>query len=764
MATHFRLRLYLLALMIIAAFGVLLVRLYSIQIDEFETYQAKLPSSSQVTVRIPGVRGEIKDRNGVTLVENMASFEVSFDLQAIYNAYKKEVIAHNKEVEAFNKTAQPGEQREKREIKQHPYQVYVGGQPKTLEEPDIVEIVKESVIPAIGELSDEKHKLVEDFNARDMRIHYRSTQGLVPYVYRSDLSFEEFARFAEHNVDVPGVSVSARPIRRYVYDSLASHILGYVRPPDVMTVPEEKRRKFDHYVGDDYGVHGIEKTMDHLLQGKPGKRVLMRDVKGRLQPGDVDYEAPEPGSDVYLTIDARMQMITENALRAIGRGAAVVTDPRTGDVLAIASVPSFNPNKFIPSIDAEDYDRYVTDPSSPMFNRAINPYNPGSTAKIATALAGCLDKTQERRFNCSGGVMYGNHYMKCWIASKGYGHGSIDCSTAIKYSCNCFFYQYANVTKMRNMETMFGLLGMGRTTGIEITGESAGTVPGPEWMKMQGGGNWSSAYTAMTAIGQGFMEASPVQMSSMTATVANGGLVYQPRLVHRVMEKDGTVVQQNPPLVKHDLTKEGVTADDVEMVKKGMWRVCNEAGGTAGRASSELTTISGKTGTTQTGNPEEPNNAWFIAFAPYEEPELAVSIFVQNGKSGGGAASPIAKKIIEEITAMNKGKEIELASLDEAIGHFERIESVSFDDEGAALAQYAASEAEAVDVSNIVPTKLKKRTVRSIPKPAAPSIKKKADAEGAVQNQNQESKSKWDAIRRRPLSRFLGFGNDDDEE
>ena len=257
MATHFRLRLYLLALVIIAAFGVLLARLYSIQIDEFEAYQAKLPSASQVTVRIPGVRGEIKDRNGVTLVENMASFEVSFDLQAIYDAYKKEVIE-------FNKTAS---KEDKREIPMHPYTIYVSGQPVPRKEPDIVEIVKESVIPALGELSDEKLKLVEDFNARDMRIHFRSTQGLVPYVYRSDLSFEEFARFAEHNIDVPGVSVSARPIRRYVYDSLASHILGYVRPPDVMTVPEEKRRQFDHYVGDDYGVHGIEKPWTTCSRG-----------------------------------------------------------------------------------------------------------------------------------------------------------------------------------------------------------------------------------------------------------------------------------------------------------------------------------------------------------------------------------------------------------------------------------------------------------------------------------------------------------------
>ena len=251
-------------------------------------------------------------------------------------------------------------------------------------------------------------------------------------------------------------------------------------------------------------------------------------------------------------------------------------------------------------------------------------------------------------------------------------------------------------------------------------------------------------------------------MASVTGTVANGGLVYQPRLVHRILEKDGTLVQKDPPRVKHDLTKEGITAEDVEMVKKGMWRVTNEAGGTAGRASSDLTTISGKTGTTQTGNPREPNNAWFIAFAPYEEPEYAVAIFVQNGKSGGSAASPIAKKIIEEATAMEKGKAVELVALDEAIGNFERIEAVTYDDEGGALAQYASDEADtAVDVSAIVPVKLKKKTVRAVPKPTAPSIKQKADAAGSVADQNQKKKSRWRTVR--PLSRILGFGRDENE-
>ena len=717
MATHFRLRLYLLAAVVLAGFGLLTVRLYDIQIVKTDNYQNKLPGGSEVSVRIPGVRGEIKDRNGITLVQNVANYEVNLDLKEIVSEYGK---THDT-------------------MPRHTFFPIVRGQPQERKEVDVVEIVKQSVLPGLAKLG-----LAADFNSKQLRMHYRTTSGLVPYTYRRDLNFDEFAVFAEHNLDIPGVTISAKASRDYRFDSLAGHILGYVNLPDIELVSREEQKEYNHYVGDDYGVYGIEKTMNHYLQGKPGKRVLERDEKRKIV-GEISYTPPQPGADVYLTLDARIQMITEKSLRKIGRGAAVVMDPQSGDILAIASVPSFNPNAFIPTITQSDWKRYTEDPSSPMFNRAINAYSPGSTCKIPIALSGMLSGTHRRHFTCYGGVQYGAKYFKCWCLSKGFTHGSIDVSAGIKFSCNAFFYQYANASGIKDIQKMTGLLGLGRKTGIELTGESPGNIPGPQWLRMQGL-MWSDAFTALVAIGQGATETTPLQMASVTSTVCNGGRVFQPRLIERVAERDGTIVFRERPKIKYDLTKEGLTRENVEIVKHGMWRVVNESGGTAPRAKSEITVMAGKTGTTQTGNPNEPTNAWFIAYAPYKVPELAVCVFVHNGYSGGRAASPIAKNIIEETMAMRKGKNITLDRLPEAKGNFDRVLMVAFD--GEELREYASDDAdEAVDVSGIMPSQLTARnsTPRNAP---APSIKRKADAEGSVANQNTARKQRWKNLRR----------------
>lgn len=717
MATHFRLRLYFLATVVLLGFGLLTMRLYEIQIVQGKKYENKLPGGSEVSVRIPGVRGEIKDRNGITLVQNVANYEVNLDLKEIVSNYKK---SHDS-------------------VPLHTFFPIVRGQPQERKEVDVVEIVKQSVLPGLAALG-----LAADFNSNQLRRHFRTTTGLVPYTYRRDLKFEEFAIFAEHNLDIPGVTVSAKASRDYRFDSLAGHILGYVNLPDIKLVPQQEQKKYNHYVGDDYGVYGIEKTMNHYLRGKPGKRVLERDEKRKIV-GESSYTPPQPGADVYLTLDARIQMIAEKSLRKIGRGAAVVIDPQSGDILAMASVPSFNPNAFIPTITLSDWKRYTEDPSSPMFNRAINPYSPGSTFKVPISLSGMLSGTHRRNFTCYGGVQYGAKYMKCWCLSKGFTHGSINISEALKYSCNAFFYQYANVCGIKDILKMTEILGLGHKTGIEVTGESPGSVPGPEWLRMQGL-MWSDAFTALAAIGQGANEATPLQMASITATVSNGGKVFQPRLIERVAERDASLVFREAPKIKHDLLKEGLTREDVEMVKHGMWRVVNESRGTAPRAKSKITVISGKTGTTQTGNPKEPTNAWFISFAPYEKPELAVCVFVHNGFSGGRAAGPIAKNIIDETMAMRKGKRIKLEKLPEAEGNFDRILMVSFDGDG--LKEYASDDDdEAVDVSDIMPVQL---TVKKIAKrkAPAPSIKRKADAEGSVEKQNAKRKQRWKNLRR----------------
>ncbi|MFV1995319.1 MAG: penicillin-binding transpeptidase domain-containing protein, partial [Verrucomicrobiales bacterium] len=459
---------------------------------------------------------------------------------------------------------------------------------------DIIKIVNETVISRLQELG-----LAKPYNSNSMRVHYRSTRGVVPYTYRRDLTFEEFARFAEHNLDLPGVSVAARPSRKYLYDSLACHILGYVRLPDVKLVPEDVRRRFNFFVGDDFGISGIEKSMDQYLQGKPGKRIMLRSEKGKIL-GETAFEPPESGDDVYLTIDANIQYIAEEALRAVGRGAAVVLDPRNGEILAMASVPSFNPNKFIPTIEARHWKEYLANPTNPLNNRAIQGRAPGSTFKLPIALAGILAGAYKQYFTCYGGVQYGNKYMKCWIHEKGGMHGALALNEAIKRSCNAFFYQYGNETGIDNIQTVGKLLGLGEKTGIPVEGEQPGILPSPRWLKMnQPGYRWTSALTALVSIGQGATEATPLQMANIGATVANGGRVFRPRLVSRIVDAKGSIVEQGKPELRHDLTREGISREGIDVVRQGMWAVVNDWGGTAGRARSEKTVISGKTGTAQ---------------------------------------------------------------------------------------------------------------------------------------------------------------------
>tara|TARA_R110002096_G_scaffold33146_25_gene95935 strand:- start:522 stop:2699 length:2178 start_codon:yes stop_codon:yes gene_type:complete len=714
MVTHYRVRLYLLAILVIAGFSLLIYRLYEIQVVKHDYYAARVPGSKFESVRIPGIRGEIKDRNGFALVDSTPNYELRLDLREIVSAYLKthENLPTPHEWERFDRYGQ-------KEIK---------------EETDIVKIVEATVFPGLQDLG-----LLADYSSNSLRVHYRSTRGVVPFTFRRDLSFKEFARFAENNIGIPGVTVTRTGRRRYLYDSLACHILGYMNLADIDQVPEDKRREFNYYVGDDYGVMGIEKTMDHHLQGKPGKVIIEKDEKGKIV-GEVSRTEAQPGSDVYLTIDARIQSIVEESLRKVGRGAAVVMDPQTGDVLAIASVPSFNPNVFIPEVGLNDWKRYTEDPTSPMFSRAINPYSPGSTCKVPIALAGCLSDSWKHRFSCGGGAQYGKKFMKCWSS----GHGSVDCSTALKVSCNGFFYRYANHTGIRNIQTMTNLLGLGQKTGIKITGENPGNIPNPEWLRMQGL-LWSDAFTALVAIGQGATEASPLQMASVTSTVANGGKVFQPRIIKKVIEKEGKVVWEEPPKLKYDLTKEGLTPDQLEMVKRGMWRVVNEGGGTAGRAKSQFTVLSGKTGTAQTANPIQPTNAWFISFAPYEKPELAVCVFVENGNSGGGAASPIAKYIIENTVTMRQGRKVEVTALPEAVGRTDRVFSVSFDNAGLnAFAQADADSESAVDVAAFVPESLQRRTFRPFSGSLAPpTIRETADSRGRVGNMNSNPRPQF---------------------
>lgn len=631
-----RLRIQFLGLFMLLGVGSLGVRLWWIQVAHGQEWTAQIRGSSQATVRIPSVRGEIKDRNGITLVQNRASYEVDFYLPEMVKGYR----------ERFG--SPPTSE----------YRAIISGMPKDMKEPDIIKIVNDGIVPRLNELD-----LARDYNAGKLQRHFRNDTE-VPFSYIKDIDFPTMAKFAEHDVGLPGVDLAIKPVRAYVYGALAAHILGYVGVPD--DVDKEEANKFTFYQADVEGKSNIEKTMDEYLRGKPGVRYLRRSAKGTID-GVLRENPPEQGANVFLTLDARIQAIAEEALRAVSRAGAVVVDPNNGNVLAMASVPSFDPNTFIPSIKAKDWKALQKDEGDPLVNRGISGLPPGSTFKLITSLAGLrgTKNLANAHYNCGGGVSYGDHFFRCWVAEKHYTHGNIGLADALKVSCDSFFYQYGNAAGIQSIDHIGKMLGIGEESGLHLSGEQSGNMPGPEWMQINHPQErWSQAQTANVSIGQGYTLVSPLQLAMAYATVANGGVCYYPRLVDRILNQDGSPVLDDkgnpaaaPPRVRSDLRQE-ISPDKIDLVRKGLWKVVNEDGGTGGRARLKDWVVAGKTGTAQASERgHEENVAWFVCFAPFDHPKYVVAVMVQGASGHGGeVAGPIATRILERALAQDEGK------------------------------------------------------------------------------------------------------------
>jgi penicillin-binding protein 2 len=431
-------------------------------------------------------------------------------------------------------------------------------------------------------------------------------------------------------------------------------VLGYVGEPQEISQLSDVR-EFVFYEPNVEGKAQLEQSLDKYLRGTPGARLMERNLKGVIDK-ELGVEPPRAGDTVVLTLDARIQFITEQALRAVGRAGAVVVDPTNGDILAMASVPSFDPNTFIPSIAAADWQKVIKDPTDPLVNRAICAFPPGSTFKVITALAGLRQGLAKSAFSCSGGVSYGDHYFKCW---NGHGHGRLTLSDAIKVSCNAYFYQYGNAAGIDSIDTVGSLLGLGQTPQLGLTGEEPGILPGPDWLKLHAPTErWSAAQTANVSIGQGYDLVSPLQLVMAYSAVANGGTAYEPRLVGKIIDGDGRPPADfaAAPRVRARLADVGVNPADIELVRTGFWKVVNEDGGTAGKARLPGGIVAGKTGTAQAQlHGKQDTIAWFVGFAPYERPRYAVCVMVQGGAHGGSVAAPIAARILQETLAMERG-------------------------------------------------------------------------------------------------------------
>jgi penicillin-binding protein 2 len=652
MEPRFKLRLYLLTALILAGFGTLLSKLHEFQIERQDEFLAMVPGNRTVTVREPGIRGEITDRNGIPIARNLRNYVVSFNLEEIKNAYN---LQHAESPTIL------------REINR-------GGLPGATKDADIVRIVNEWTIKPLQELG-----LAKNYNAAALRTHHLTHGGLVPFSYRADLTYEDFARLAERNLEFPGVTLGIRPQRQYAYGTLASHVLGYLKQWEKGDISSTEKREFDHYVGDEKGIAGVEATMDKYLRGPEGRKTVLKDEKGRTI-GMLDYTKPGIGAEVQLAIDARIQFLLENTLRRAGRAAGVVMDVRTGEVLAMASVPDYDPNAFIPSISRAKFMAYSSNPQlSPFTNRAITSFTPGSTMKIPTAISGAIQGMATRNFSCDGFVMYGKHPVGCWLWNMyKRSHGSLTLPRAIQQSCNPYFNKLANAIGWKAMVDGFSLVGLGQRTGIELPNEDPGILPGSRaWRASFPGAVMTPALTAFLSIGQGDTMASPIQLAAMVSSVANGGKYYQPRIIRKVTAEDGTVLVPDFPALKVDLLKSGVKESDLALIRKGMWMAVNEAGGTAGKVRMDDVEIAAKTGTAQTvDNGKKSNNSWMISFAPYDEPRYAVVIMSQAAGSGGGVCGPLTKIVYTGLFAKEKGMRLPLKPQTEYKGNLEFIKSI----------------------------------------------------------------------------------------
>jgi penicillin-binding protein 2 len=467
--------------------------------------------------------------------------------------------------------------------------------------------------------------------------------SILPVRVRRALSMDDVARVEEWKLELPGVIVEVEPQRAYPTSRFAAHLLGYVRE-----VNDEQLKQGRYRRGDMVGQSGLERLLDEFLRGKDGGERIEVDAMGR-QMRMIQSTEPHPGAEVVTTIDRRIQEAAERAMDGHA-GAVVVMDPRNGDVLAMVSTPAFEIDRFTGTIDRNAWLRVVQDPEHPLLNRTIqSQYAPGSVFKIVVAAAGLQEGTlvPTDSTNCSGQFRLGEWTFKDW---KEGGHGHVDLLGAMRHSCNIFFYEKGlkiGGSAIAKYATAFGL---GAATRIDLPGEKLGLIPRPRLRRdRRVGGGWHAGETVNMSIGQGAVLVTPMQVARFMSAVANGGVLWKPRLVQRIERPDkGVVWSDSGTVTGHVELSPMVWA----FLRQSLWSVVNEGGTGAGARIAGLD-VAGKTGTAQmiakSRSDKGQDHAWFASFAPVGDPEAVVVVLVERGGKGGQVAAPIARKILNAI-------------------------------------------------------------------------------------------------------------------
>ncbi|MCX6575759.1 MAG: penicillin-binding protein 2 [Candidatus Aminicenantes bacterium] len=460
-----------------------------------------------------------------------------------------------------------------------------------------------------------------------------------PIVVKDNLDFDEVARIEARKADLPELVIETEPRRFYPFQSLGAHVIGYMQEPS----PEELRTVYkDRRLGDLVGKTGIEAMYDSRLVGVDGKATEVVDSLGRIMD-ELSRVEPNPAPKLRLTLDYDLQAKAEELLT--GReGSIIVLDAKTGDVLALASFPTFDPNKFINRFTPEEWLGLLKSPDTPLINRAIQGlYSPGSIFKIVMASGGLASGviTDQTTFFCGGRAEFYGHPFDCWLEG---GHGALSLFNAIRYSCNVYFYNVARRMGIEEIAASAQKFGLGAKTGIDLPGEKEGLVPTPEWKKKTRNATWYPGETISVGIGQGPLQVTPLQISAMTALVANRGIRVRP---HLLRGEDSSPGQQE--------ARVSIESGVFEKVIEGMWRSVNEQG-TGQAARVDNFNVCGKTGSSQTVSSEKAEkmapqmkqkktHAWFTGFAPRDNPQVVVTVLVEFGGMGGATAAPLAQRI-----------------------------------------------------------------------------------------------------------------------
>ena len=660
---------------------VLIGQLFNLQIINGESYREQSNTRLSRITSIEAARGSILDRSGNELAGVRTEYGIELYKTNIANEQLNEAILKlvnllNDYQVSYSDTFP---------IKINPFEFTIEGE-------ELAEWKKEYKIDENASAEEAFYEFKDKYEISNENIEeirkiitirytitttgYSSTKSIT---IASDVSKEVVAQISERNSEFPGISISENPTRSYTSGSLAAHILGYTGKIN----EDEYNEKKDTYDRNDIiGRTGIEYLFEEYLKGEDGEKQVDMSVDGTVT-GEYISKNAIAGSDVVLTIDSNLQQTAETALdNCINKirnggfsetydatgGAAVVMNVNTGEVLAAASNPTYEPEWFVGGISSDRWNSLVNNEAKPLLNKTIQAtYEPGSIFKMVTAIAGLETGaiTTKERINDTGIYRIGNQQYKCWYySSYNRGHGYLNVTQALQKSCNYFFYETGLRMGIDNLSKYALHFGLGKKTGIELPSESAGSVASRETKQNSNRAdkNWYQGDTAISSIGQGDNNYTPMQIARYISAIANGGTVIDPTIIKTILNPDGTEVSKEEirnytnEVLGIDTTDDGIqiSQESMNVAREGMRMAASEAGGTAYNVFRNFKVeVAGKTGSAEAGPNNETVHAWFVCFAPYENPEVAVVVMIENGGHGNYAAE-VARDILNQYFGVNE--------------------------------------------------------------------------------------------------------------